>query len=102
MLITDCFSLSRFSYRLGQSVVPEQVISETFFQHWQIFINHNFFTFNRRTKHKRMQQEDGDSKSGGGNQNSPSHYDDDDELIDMDDCPSDDEWKIVLMDPVIG
>lgn len=49
-----------------------------------------------------MQQEDGDSKSGGGNQLSPGNYDDDDELIDMDDCPSDDEWKIVLMDLVIG
>jgi len=46
---------------------------------------------NRRTKHKRMQQEDGDSKSGGGNQHSPGTYDEDDELIDMDDCPSDDE-----------
>lgn len=40
-----------------------------------------------------MQQEDGDSKSGGGNQNSPGNYDEDDELIDMDDCQSDDEWK---------
>lgn len=49
-----------------------------------------------------MQQEDGDSKSGGGNQNSPGNYDEDDELIDMDDCPSDDEWKILLMDLVIG
>jgi hypothetical protein len=38
-----------------------------------------------------MQQEDGDSKSGGGNQHSPGTYDEDDELIDMDDCPSDDE-----------
>jgi len=37
-----------------------------------------------------MQQEDGDSKSGGGNQHSPVNYDED-ELIDMDDCPSDDE-----------
>lgn len=43
-----------------------------------------------------MQQEDGDSKSGGGNQHSPGTYDEDDELIDMDDCPSDDEWKIVF------
>lgn len=41
-----------------------------------------------------MQQEDGDSKSGSGNQHSPGTYDEDDELIDMDDCPSDDEWKI--------
>lgn len=49
-----------------------------------------------------MQQEDGDSKSGGGNQNSPGNYDEDDELIDMDDCQSDDEWKIVLMAHVIG
>ncbi|CAO1433311.1 unnamed protein product [Diamesa hyperborea] len=48
---------------------------------------------NRRTKHKRMQQED-DSKSGvGGNHMSSPNYDED-ELIDMemdDDCPSDDE-----------
>lgn len=47
---------------------------------------------NRRTKHKRMQQEDGsEAKSGGDGQQSPKHYDDEDELIDMDDCGSDDE-----------
>lgn len=49
---------------------------------------------NRRTKHKRMQD---DSKSGDGDNrsNSPKNYDEeDDELIDMemdDDCPSDDD-----------
>ena len=57
---------------------------------------------NRRTKHKRMQD---DSKSGDGDNrsNSPKNYDEeDDELIDMemdDDCPSDDDadnmaWKL--------
>lgn len=41
-----------------------------------------------------MQQEDGsEAKSGGDGQQSPNQYDDDDELIDMDDCPSDDEWR---------
>lgn len=40
-----------------------------------------------------MQQEDGDSKSGGGgNHSSRSDIgDDEDELIDMDDCMSDEE-----------
>jgi hypothetical protein len=40
-----------------------------------------------------MQQEDGsEAKSGGDGQQSPKHYDDDeDELIDMDDCGSEDE-----------
>lgn len=52
---------------------------------------------NRRTKHKRMQQE-GDSKGDGdqsGNNDSHS-YDDEDEMIDMemDDCSSDDEHGI--------
>ncbi len=44
---------------------------------------------NRRTKHKRMQQE-GDDK---GNKMSSPHNYEDDELIDMemDDCPSDEE-----------
>lgn len=47
---------------------------------------------NRRTKHKRMQQEDG--KEGSGSQHA-SCDEDDDELIDMemDDCASDDEHE---------
>lgn len=58
---------------------------------------------NRRTKHKRMQQEEdskgGSGGSGGGSSKQPSSpgnncsqisYDED-ELIDMDDCPSDEE-----------
>lgn len=45
---------------------------------------------NRRTKHKRMQQEDG-KEGGDGSNLSDHHEDDDDELIDMDDCPSDEE-----------
>lgn len=46
---------------------------------------------NRRTKHKRMQQED-DGKGNGNRMSSPLNYEDD-ELIDMemDDCPSDEE-----------
>ena len=42
---------------------------------------------NRRTKHKRSQQEDGKSGDGPG---SPCNFDDD-ELIDMEDCGSEDE-----------
>lgn len=48
---------------------------------------------NRRTKHKRMQQED-DAKNGGTSARSPGSYDDEDELIDMemdDECLSDEE-----------
>lgn len=47
---------------------------------------------NRRTKHKRMQQEDGKSGDGNPGSSSPLNYEDD-ELIDMemDDCPSDEE-----------
>lgn len=48
---------------------------------------------NRRTKHKRMQQED-EGKPGGQSMRSPGSYDDEDELIDMemdDECPSDEE-----------
>lgn len=47
---------------------------------------------NRRTKHKRMQQED--EGKPGGQMRSPGSYDDEDELIDMemdDECPSDEE-----------
>lgn len=49
---------------------------------------------NRRTKHKRMQQE-GDEKGEGGKDGNDSRnsFDDEDEMIDMemDDYPSDDE-----------
>lgn len=49
---------------------------------------------NRRTKHKRMQQED-DTKGEGGNSgnNDSRSYDDEDEMIDMemDECSSDEE-----------
>ena len=49
---------------------------------------------NRRTKHKRMQQEDGKDSSDRNSQNA-SCDEDDDELIDMemDDCPSDEEHE---------
>lgn len=55
---------------------------------------------NRRTKHKRMQQEEGKSgESSDQNRSSASpasggscpEDDDEDEFIDMDDCPSDEE-----------
>ncbi|XP_004523340.1 homeotic protein empty spiracles [Ceratitis capitata] len=54
---------------------------------------------NRRTKHKRMQQEDdkGDGSHSDRSRNPAScDEDDDDELIDMemDDCPSDDEHEL--------
>lgn len=50
-----------------------------------------------------MQQEDGsEAKSGGDGQQSPNNYDDDDELIDMDDCPSDDEWSVCWLLIVIN
>lgn len=65
------------------------------------FINRIFFLLqvkvwfqNRRTKHKRvLQEEDGKEGSGDNSRSSPSNanYEEDDELIDMDDCPSDDE-----------
>jgi homeobox protein EMX len=47
---------------------------------------------NRRTKHKRMQQEDGDKSGNGNKMSSPLNYEDD-ELIDMemDDIPSDED-----------
>ncbi|XP_075144722.1 empty spiracles [Haematobia irritans] len=50
---------------------------------------------NRRTKHKRMQQEDGKEGSDRNSQNA-SCDEDDDELIDMemDDCGSDDEHEL--------
>jgi homeobox protein EMX len=40
---------------------------------------------NRRTKHKRTQQEDGDSKSGNKSTGSPKNFDSDDGEM-MDDC----------------
>lgn len=52
---------------------------------------------NRRTKHKRMQQED-DTKGEGSNHsnNLEGSYDDEEEMIDMemDDCSSEDEHNI--------
>lgn len=56
---------------------------------------------NRRTKHKRTQQEDGDSKSGNKSTGSPKNFDSDDGEM-MDDCDEidieDDEdnmaWKL--------
>lgn len=48
---------------------------------------------NRRTKHKRMQQEE-DSKGGNGNGSSSANQDqsyNEDELIDMEDCYSEDD-----------
>ncbi|KAH8356037.1 hypothetical protein KR200_008298 [Drosophila serrata] len=52
---------------------------------------------NRRTKHKRMQQEDEKGGEGGSQRNMHGSGDeDDDELIDMemDDCPSDEEHEL--------
>lgn len=52
---------------------------------------------NRRTKHKRMQQED-DTKGEGSNHsnNLEGSYDDEEEMIDMemDDCSSEDEHNV--------
>jgi hypothetical protein len=45
---------------------------------------------NRRTKFKRVQQEDGsDSRSGHKSSGSPENFDD--EMIDIDECPTDDD-----------
>jgi len=53
---------------------------------------------NRRTKHKRMQQEDEKGGEGGSQRNmhNGSGDEDDDELIDMemDECPSDEEHEL--------
>ncbi|XP_037955620.1 homeotic protein empty spiracles [Teleopsis dalmanni] len=51
---------------------------------------------NRRTKHKRMQQEDEKGGSSDRNSHNTSCDEEDDELIDMemDDCPSDDEHEL--------
>lgn len=46
---------------------------------------------NRRTKHKRMQQEDDTKGEGSNHSNNMEGSYDDEEEIDMDDCSSEDE-----------